>query len=180
MAAATAGVVPMKVRPSSPKVIVTKTGNGVLSRQASSAALGFEQVGEGFEKDEIAAGCAGGAGLLGEDIVGLLEAELPERGKQRPGRTDVTGNERCSRITCDLGCGCVELVDARVMIRELEAVRAEGIGGDATLPASTYPRCKVHMSLACVRLRRSGTSWICERPACWMRLPMPPSASMIA
>ena len=33
------GFVPMKVRPSSPKVIVTKTGNGVLSRQASSAAL---------------------------------------------------------------------------------------------------------------------------------------------
>ena len=112
--------------------------------------LGFEQIGEGLEKDEVAAGCAGGAGLLGEDIVGLLEAELPERGKQRPGRTDVTGNERCSRITCDLGCGCVELVDARVMIRELEAVRAEGIGGDAIAARLDIPALQ-GAYVACVR-----------------------------
>ena len=93
--------------------------------------FGFEQIGEGFEKDEVATSCAGGAGLFGEDIVGLLEAEFPKRGKQRSGRTDVTGNKRCSRITRDLGCGCVELIDARVMIREFEAVRVEGVGGDA-------------------------------------------------
>ena len=37
--AAIAGVVPMKLRPSSPKVIVAKTGREVFSTQASSAAL---------------------------------------------------------------------------------------------------------------------------------------------
>lgn len=76
--------------------------------------LGLEQIGEGFEEDEVAAGLVSRAGLLGKDVVGLTEGERAQRRKQLAGGTDISGNQLRTCLACDARCGGVELVDARV------------------------------------------------------------------
>ena len=116
---------------------VLAEGHGGEHRQrrafhrSEHGSLGFQQVGHGFHDDEIAARRLGGAGLFGEDIEGLVEGEGAQRLEQGAGRSDVAGHERRSGRPRVGRSRRVHLGHRGIGARELQAVGAEGVGGDA-------------------------------------------------
>ena len=116
---------------------VLAEGHGGEHRQrrafhrSEHGSLGFQQVGHGFHDDEIAARRLGGAGLFGEDIEGLVEGEGAQRLEQRAGRPDVAGHQRRSGRPRVGRSRRVHLGHRGIGARELQAVGAEGVGGDA-------------------------------------------------
>ena len=126
-----AGVVPRKC----PAVLAEGHGGEHRQRRAfhrsEHGSLGFQQVGHGFHDDEIAARRLGGAGLFGEDIEGLVEGEGAQRLEQGAGRSDVAGHERRSGRPRVVRSRRVHLGHRGIGARELQAVGAEGVGGDA-------------------------------------------------
>ena len=127
--AAISGVVPRNVRPSSPNVMVAKTGRLVASRAASTAALRLEQVGHGLDEDEVGAVALGGHGLLAEERVRLFERQRAERLQERARGADV-GRHVASAGRARAGDGGGEdLVDAG-RVPQLAGVGAERVRRD--------------------------------------------------
>ncbi len=93
--------------------------------------LRLQQIGHGLHHDEIAAGRLGRSGLLSEDVVGLVEGEAAQGCEQAARGTDIPGNQRRAGGPGHLDRRRVHLGHRRPRSRQLQAVRAEGVGGDA-------------------------------------------------
>ena len=86
------------------------------------------EVGHGLDDEEVGARSRGGARLLGKKIVCLVERERAERAKERPGGPYVRGDVAGARGACAGDGGGKDIVYGGGP-GELQAVRAEGVGG---------------------------------------------------
>ena len=126
-----AGVVPRKVRPSSPKVMVANTGSVVLSTAASTAALASSR--SAMVSTTMRSQPAASAAQACSEKMSKASSKVrvPKGSSKRAGRPDVAGHQRRSGRPRVGRSRRVHLGHGSAGVRELQAVGVERVGGDA-------------------------------------------------
>lgn len=127
--AATSGVVPRKVRPSSANVIVTKAGRSEFSTTARSAALASARSAMVSMMKRSAPAAVAARAWRAKQLVGVVEGERPHGLEELPRRADVRGDVAGPR-PAGTGHGGIEDLLHRRRRAELVLVSAKGVGGD--------------------------------------------------
>ena len=91
--------------------------------------LGLEQVGHGLDDEEVGAGSLGGTGLLGKEVVCLVEIHGAQGFEQSADGTDVGGHVAGARLACARDGGREHVLHAGG-VAQLVGVGAERVGRD--------------------------------------------------